>query len=84
MKAAIGLEVAFAEVGGWDTHANQGGAQGQLALRLDDFARSVAALTTAFRDVFAEIVARHLGVADAQPIFPGYDIEPSRFVRLFR
>ena len=31
VKANIGVEVAFAEVGGWDTHANQGGAQGQLA-----------------------------------------------------
>ena len=37
-KANVGLEVAFADVGGWDTHANQGAAQGQLATRLDDFA----------------------------------------------
>ena len=39
IKADVGLEVAFADVGGWDTHVNQGGATGQLALRLDDFAR---------------------------------------------
>ena len=31
IKAGVGLEVAFADVGGWDTHVNQGGAQGQLA-----------------------------------------------------
>ena len=30
-KADVGLEVAFADVGGWDTHVNQGAAQGQLA-----------------------------------------------------
>ena len=43
-KADVGLEVAFADVGGWDTHVNQGSSQGQLATRLDDFARGIAAL----------------------------------------
>jgi len=153
-KADIGLEVAFADIGGWDTHVNQGAARGQLAARLDDFARSVAALvtdldermadtvvvtmsefgravaengnrgtdhghgnammvigggvrgrrvygqwpglavdrryegrdlavTTDFRDVFGEIVVRHLGVADPRAIFPGYQVQPSRFPGLF-
>ena len=45
-KANVGLEVAFADVGGWDTHANQGAGQGQLATRLDDFARAIAALVS--------------------------------------
>jgi uncharacterized protein (DUF1501 family) len=44
IKADVGLEVAFADVGGWDTHVNQGGATGQLAGRLDDFAKSIGAL----------------------------------------
>ncbi len=44
IKADVGLEVAFADVGGWDTHVNQGGVNGQLANRLDDFAKSIAAL----------------------------------------
>lgn len=44
IKADVGLEVAFADVGGWDTHVNQGGATGQLAQRLDDFSQSIAAL----------------------------------------
>jgi uncharacterized protein (DUF1501 family) len=150
----VGLEVAFADVGGWDTHVNQGAAQGQLATRLDDFARAIGALvtdlgdrmedtvvltmsefgravkengnrgtdhghgnammiigggvrgghvygkwpglsadrryegrdlavTTDFRDVFGEIVVRHLGVADARPIFPGYALQPARFPGLF-
>ena len=154
IKANVGIEVAFADVGGWDTHVNQGAGQGQLAGRLDDFSRSIAALvtdlgdrmedtvvltmsefgravgengnrgtdhghgnammvlgggvrggrvhgkwpglsrehrfegrdlavTTDFRDVFGEIVVRHLGVADARPIFPGYDLQPKRFHGLF-
>jgi uncharacterized protein (DUF1501 family) len=152
-KAGVGLEVAFADLGGWDTHVNQGAAQGQLAVRLDDFGRAIAALvtdlgdrmedtvvltmsefgravnengnrgtdhghgnammviggevrggrvygkwpglardqryegrdlavTTDFRDVFAEIVVRHLGVSDPKPIFPGYDVRPANFVGL--
>jgi len=153
-KSNVGLEVAFADVGGWDTHVNQGAGQGQLATRLDDFARSLAALvtdlgdrmedtvvltmsefgravsengnrgtdhghgnammvigggvrgghvygkwpglsadrryegrdlavTTDFRDVFGEIVVRHLGVADPRPIFPGYTVQPAKFPGLF-
>ena len=153
-KANVGLEVAFADVGGWDTHVNQGAAQGQLAGRLDDFSRSIAALvadlgdrmadtvvltmsefgravnengnrgtdhghgnamlvigggvrgghvygkwpglaveqrydrrdlavTTDFRDVFGEVVVRHLGVNDPKPIFPGYNVQASKFPGLF-
>lgn len=44
IKADVGLEIAFADVGGWDTHVNQGGATGQLAQRLGDFSQSIAAL----------------------------------------
>ena len=46
VKAGIGLEVAFAEVGGWDTHVNEGNGRGQLANLLRDFGQSIAALTT--------------------------------------
>jgi uncharacterized protein (DUF1501 family) len=153
-KANLGLEVAFADLGGWDTHINQGAGQGQLGNRLDDFARGIAALvadlgdrmedtvvltmsefgravnengnrgtdhghgnammvigggvrgghvygkwpglaveqrydgrdlavTTDFRDVFGEVVVRHLGVSDPRSIFPGYALSPSRFPGLF-
>src|ERR1700704_1314958 len=153
-KADVGLEVAFADVGGWDTHVNQGSAQGQLATRLDDFARGIAALvldlgdrmadtvvltmsefgravsengnrgtdhghgnammaigggvrggkvygrwpglsverryegrdlavTTDFRDVFSEVVVRHLGVRDPKPIFPAYTVNAAKFPGLF-
>jgi uncharacterized protein (DUF1501 family) len=43
IKADVGLEVAFTELGQWDHHANEGAAVGQLANRLDDLARGIAA-----------------------------------------
>ena len=55
IKADVGLEVAFADVGGWDTHVNQGAATGQLAGRLDDFARSIAALVADLGDGMADV-----------------------------
>jgi uncharacterized protein (DUF1501 family) len=48
VKADVGLEVAFADVGGWDTHANQGAARGQLSNRLKEFGDGLAAL---YRDL---------------------------------
>jgi uncharacterized protein (DUF1501 family) len=44
IKADVGLEVAFADVGGWDTHAGQGNERGQLAVRFKEFAEGLAAL----------------------------------------
>jgi uncharacterized protein (DUF1501 family) len=46
VKAGVGLEVAFTDVGGWDTHVNEGGARGQLALRLTEFGNGISALYT--------------------------------------
>jgi uncharacterized protein (DUF1501 family) len=150
IKADVGLEVAFAEVGGWDHHVKEGGVQGQLANSLKQFGEALAAfhqdlgdrmadivvltmtefgraarengnrgtdhghanvmfvlggpvrggrvygkwpglkpgqlfegrdlaLTTDFRDVFAEVLVRHLGALQAGSIFPGFDASPSRF-----
>ena len=56
VKADVGLEVAFAEAGGWDTHANQGASVGELARRLDDFGRGIAALTRDLGDRMADVV----------------------------
>lgn len=149
IKADVGVEIAFADIGGWDTHFAQGGARGQLARRLDELARGIRALhddlgdrmedvviltmsefgrtvaengsggtdhghancmmviggsvrggrifgewpglepeqlydgrdlalTTDFRDVFAEIISRHLGAQRLDRIFPGYDVRPAR------
>jgi uncharacterized protein (DUF1501 family) len=55
IRADVGLEVAFADVGGWDTHVNQGSATGQLAGRLDDFARAIAALVADLDDRMADV-----------------------------
>lgn len=56
VKAEVGLEIAFAEAGGWDTHANQGASVGELARRLDDFGRGIAALTRDLGDRMADVV----------------------------
>jgi uncharacterized protein (DUF1501 family) len=143
VKADLGLEVAFTELGNWDHHVNEGSTNGQLAARLDDFSQAIAAfardlgdgmadvvvvtmsefgravqengnrgtdhghgnamlvlggpvkggkvygkwpglereqrwqtrdlaITTDFRDVFAEVVTGHLGAHDVSAIFPGY------------
>lgn len=152
IKSNVGLEIAFAEVGGWDNHVNEGGVQGQLSNRLREFGDALAAfhqdlgdrmsdvvvltmsefgrtarengnrgtdhghanamfvlggpvkggkvygewpglaagqlnedrdlaLTTDFRDVFAEIVVRHLGSEKTNTIFPGFTVSPGRFRR---
>lgn len=150
IKAGVGLEVAFAETGGWDTHINQGGSRGQLANLLRDFSASIAAfatdlgprmddvvvltmsefgrtarqngsngtdhghgnamivlgntvkggkvygewkglkndqlnegrdlaVTTDFRDVFAEIASKHLGARDLNSLFPKYAVSKTNF-----
>ncbi|HYK43262.1 MAG TPA: DUF1501 domain-containing protein [Thermoanaerobaculia bacterium] len=149
VKSDVGLEVAFTDVGGWDTHAGEGGAQGQLGNRLRDYGQAIAAfakdlgsrmadvtlvtvsefgrtvrengnrgtdhghanvmllagggvkggkvygkwpgldagklyenrdlaVTTDFRDVFAEVLATRMGVSDAAGVFPGYAIDPRK------
>lgn len=150
IKAGVGLEVAFAEAGGWDTHVNQGGSRGQLANLLRDFAASIAAfgidlgarmddvvvltmsefgrtarqngsggtdhghgnamlilgnsikggkvygewkglkddqlnegrdlaVTTDFRDVFAEVASKHLGNKELDKLFPNYRVSKTNF-----
>ena len=56
VKANVGLEIAFADLGGWDTHVNQGSSTGQLAQRLDDFSRSIAALVADLGDRMDDVV----------------------------
>src|SRR5437016_2570880 len=46
IKAGVGLEVAFADIGGWDTHVNEGNQQGQLSNLLRQFSQAIAALYT--------------------------------------
>ncbi|MBI4462278.1 MAG: DUF1501 domain-containing protein [Acidobacteria bacterium] len=56
LKADLGLEVAFAEVGGWDHHVNEGGTTGQLANLLRVFSESVTALVTDLGDRMEDVV----------------------------
>ncbi|WAC13116.1 DUF1501 domain-containing protein [Dyadobacter pollutisoli] len=44
IKMNVGLEVAFAESVGWDTHFNQGTRNGIFARNLNDLSQSIAAL----------------------------------------
>ena len=37
------------------------------------------AMTTDFRDVFAEVVVRHLGAGNTASVFPGFEVAASRF-----
>ena len=55
-KSDVGLEIAFAESTQWDHHVNEGAATGQIANRLDDFSRGVAALAQDLGDRMADTV----------------------------
>ena len=44
IKASVGLEVAFTDIGGWDTHVNEGNSRGQLGNLLQQFSSGIAAL----------------------------------------
>lgn len=55
LKANLGVEAAFADIGGWDTHQNQGAAEGQLANRLREFADGIAAFWQDMGDGAEEI-----------------------------
>lgn len=56
VKADVGLEVAFAESGNWDHHANEGAAVGILANRLDDLSRGITALARDLGDRMGDVV----------------------------
>jgi uncharacterized protein (DUF1501 family) len=155
IKAGVGLQIAFADATGWDTHVNQGASAGQLSTRLkelgdglaafatdlgdrmsnvvvltmSEFGRTIhengnsgtdhghatamfllggpvnggkilgkwpglapeqryegrdVAVTTDFRDLFAEVVGKHLGSTDFASVFPGYVVDPRRFVGAIR
>jgi len=47
-------QLAFVALGGWDTHINQGGAQGQLAKRLSPLGQGLDALARGLGPVFQQ------------------------------
>jgi uncharacterized protein (DUF1501 family) len=56
IKADVGLEIAFTEIEGWDTHVNQGGANGQMANRLKELAEGLAAFYRDLGDGMSDVV----------------------------
>jgi uncharacterized protein (DUF1501 family) len=56
IKANLGVQVAFADIGGWDHHVNEGSTQGQIANVLGDFSQSIAAFWTDLGDLGEDTV----------------------------
>jgi uncharacterized protein (DUF1501 family) len=56
IRADVGLEVGFAQSDGWDTHAAQGNAQGDLAARLGELAEGLAAFDRDLGERMADVV----------------------------
>jgi uncharacterized protein (DUF1501 family) len=55
IRADVGIEAAQVDIGGWDTHATQGGVTGALSTLTTDFASSLAAF-------YADIIATNARV----------------------
>ena len=56
IRAEVGLEIAFADVEGWDTHVGQGNEQGQLSNRLRDFGSALAAFAQDLGERMSDVV----------------------------
>jgi uncharacterized protein (DUF1501 family) len=56
IKANLGVQVAFADIGGWDHHVNEGATEGQIANVLRDFSQSLAAFWTDLGDLGEDTV----------------------------
>jgi uncharacterized protein (DUF1501 family) len=55
IQADLGVEVVVTDCGGWDTHANQGAARGQLATRLADLGEALGAFAADLGDRMADV-----------------------------
>ena len=56
IKESVGLEVAFAEANGWDTHVQQGTTTGPFARRVGNLAHSIEAFWTDIEGYHDEVV----------------------------
>jgi uncharacterized protein (DUF1501 family) len=56
IKANLGVQVAFADIDGWDHHVNEGGTQGQIANVLRDFSQSISAFWNDLGDLAEDTV----------------------------
>ena len=55
IKADLGVEIAFVDIGGWDTHFNQGSVEGKLPQQLQIFANTLAAFYTDLGDRMGDV-----------------------------
>ncbi len=55
IRADVGLEAACLDLGGWDTHVNQGGAQGQQARLMTQLAEGLAVFHSDMADAMARV-----------------------------
>ncbi|MCA9904797.1 MAG: DUF1501 domain-containing protein [Anaerolineae bacterium] len=55
VKENLGLEIACLDIGGWDTHEDQGGTEGQFAANLDELARGLGAFHTDLRNYMGDV-----------------------------
>ena len=56
IKANLGVQVAFADIGGWDHHVNEGSTQGQIANVLREFSQSLSAFWIDLGDLAEDTV----------------------------
>lgn len=56
MQKDRGIQIAFAALGGWDTHVRQGGSKGQLANHLGPLAEGLATLSQGLGDSYRDTV----------------------------
>jgi uncharacterized protein (DUF1501 family) len=56
VKADVGLELAFTEIGGWDHHAGEGAAEGPLANRLRELGQALVAFHTDLGDRMRDVL----------------------------
>ena len=56
IKANLGVQVAFADIGGWDHHVNEGAVDGQLSNVLKEFSHSLAAFWIDLGDLAEDTV----------------------------
>jgi uncharacterized protein (DUF1501 family) len=56
IKANLGVQVAFADIGGWDHHVNEGSVEGQIANITREFSQSIAAFWNDLGDLGEDTV----------------------------
>ena len=56
IKANLGVQVAFADIGGWDHHVNEGNTEGQISNVLREFSQSLGAFWIDLGDLAEDTV----------------------------